>query len=97
LAQGIGYEYAASQILFDAIERAGTLDPDAVIKALAEADTMTMNGRAVFEKGTQFWRWPVAWGQWQKTDKPWTWESPTCFSYNDFLVPTTKYIFPMPY
>jgi ABC-type branched-subunit amino acid transport system substrate-binding protein len=97
LAQGIGYEYAASQILFDAIERAGTVDADAVIKALGEADTMTMNGRAVFEKGTQFWRWPVAWGQWQKTDNPWIWESPTCFSYNDFLVPTAKYIFPMPY
>lgn len=97
LAQGIGYEYAAAQILFDAIERAGTLKPDAVLKALSKTDMMTINGRATFEKGTQFWRWPVAWGQWQKTDKPWVWEAPTCFSYNDFLVPTAKYIFPRPY
>ena len=97
LAQGIGYEYAEAQVLFAAIEKAGTLDPDAVLKALGELDTVTMNGRATFEKGTQFWRWPVAWGQWQKTDKPWVWEAPTCFSYNDILVPTSKYIFPMPY
>ncbi len=97
LAQGIGYEYGEAQILFNAIERAGTLDADAVCKALSETDMMTMNGRATFEKGTQFWRWPVAWGQWQKTDNPWVWEAPTVFSLNDFLVPTAKYIFPMPY
>jgi branched-chain amino acid transport system substrate-binding protein len=97
LAQGIGYEYAGAQMLFDAIERAGTVDPDTVLKALGETDLMTMNGRAVFEKGTQFWRWPVAFGQWRKTDKPWVWEAPTVFSFNDFLVPTEKLIFPMPY
>jgi ABC-type branched-subunit amino acid transport system substrate-binding protein len=97
LAQGIGYEYGEAQMLFAAIEKAGTLDPDAVCKALSELDMMTMNGRASFEKGTQFWRWPVAWGQWQKTDNPWVWEAPTVFSLNDFLVPTANYIFPMPY
>jgi branched-chain amino acid transport system substrate-binding protein len=98
LAQGIGYEYGTAQVLFDAIERAGTLDPDKVREALLKTDMKTtMHGRATFEKGTQFWRWPVAWGQWQKTKNPWVWEAPTCFSYNKFLVPTTKYIFPMPY
>ena len=98
LAQGIGYEYGTAQVLFNAIERAGTLDPDAVREALLKTDIkMTMHGRATFEKGTQFWRWPVAWGQWQKTNKPWIWEAPTCFSYNNFLVQTTKYIFPMSY
>ncbi len=97
LAQGIGYEYAMSQALFAAIEKAGTLDGEAILKALKELDVMTMDGRATFEKGTQFWRWPVGWGQWQKTDKPWVWEAPTVFSYNDFLVPTANYIFPMPY
>jgi branched-chain amino acid transport system substrate-binding protein len=97
LAQGIGYEYAGAQILFAAIEKAGTLDPDKVCETLREIDIMTMDGRATFEKGTQFWRFPVAWGQWQKTDNPWVWEAPTCFSYSDFLVPTANYIFPMPY
>ena len=97
LAQGIGYEYATAQVLFGAIEKAGTLKADAILKVLASLDMNTMNGRATFEKSTQFWRWPVAWGQWQKTDKPWIWESPTCFSYNDIMPATAKYIFPMPY
>ncbi|GAI27882.1 unnamed protein product, partial [marine sediment metagenome] len=73
-------EYASAQVLFAAIEEAGTLDPDAVREALLATDMMTMNGRATFEKGTQFWRWPVAWGQWRKTDNPWVWEAPTYFS-----------------
>jgi hypothetical protein len=59
---GIGYEYGTAQVLFNAIEKAGTLDPDAVREALLKTDIkMTMHGRATFEKGTQFWRWPVAW------------------------------------
>ncbi len=97
LPQGVGYEYAAAQALFDAIERAGTLDAEAVLEALSETDMMTMAGRAVFEKSTQFWRWPVAFGQWWKTDNPWVWELPIVYSLNDFLPATTELIFPMPY
>lgn len=97
LTQGIGYEYHGAQILFDAIERAGTLDPDAVVKAISETDLITMSGRAVFEKGTQFQRFQCAFGQWRKTDKPWKWESPTVFSYSDSFPVTADMIFPMPY
>jgi len=97
LTQGIGYEYHGAQILFNAIEKAGTLDPDAVNKALSETDLATMNGRAVFEKGTQFQRFWCAFGQWRKTDKPWVWEAPTVFSYSDAFPVTAELIFPMPY
>jgi branched-chain amino acid transport system substrate-binding protein len=97
LTQGIGYEYQGAHVLFDAIERAGTLDPDAVLKALSKTDLISMNGRAVFEKGTQFLRWPVAFGQWRKTDKPWVWEAPIVFSYSDSFPVTAGMIFPMPY
>ena len=97
LNQGIGYDYMGAQILFDAIERAGTLDPDAVVKAISETDLETINGRAVFEIATRFHRWPVSVGQWQKTDNPWVWEEPVVFSNNDFLQAMGELIFPMPY
>jgi branched-chain amino acid transport system substrate-binding protein len=97
LTQGIGYGYHGAQILFDAIERAGTLDPEAVVKAISETDLITMSGRAVFEKGTQFQRFQCAFGQWRKTDKPRKWESPTVFSYSDSFPVTADMIFPMPY
>ena len=87
-----------TQILFDAIERAGRLDSDAVCKALSETDFMSMGGGHVkFEKGTQFHRWPVSFGMWAKTDKPWIWEPATVFSYNDVLVPTVDLTFPKPW
>jgi branched-chain amino acid transport system substrate-binding protein len=96
LSQGIGWDYMGAQILFDAIERAGTLDPDSVVEALAETDLITVIGRAMFEEGTQHHRAPVAFGQWRKTDKPWKWESPIVFSYNDFMPATSDLIFPKP-
>ncbi len=95
--QGIGWDYAVAQTLFDAIERAGTLDPDAVCQALAETDLITMWGRVVFLPDTQFQLIPCQFGQWQKTDNPWVWESPTVFSFNDFLPATAELIFPKPW
>ena len=95
--QGVGYQYAAAQVLFDAIERAGTLNPDAVLKAIIETDVNTLTGRFVFEKGTQFHAMPCALAQWRKTDKPWKWENPIVFSYNKNLPATEEMIFPMPY
>jgi branched-chain amino acid transport system substrate-binding protein len=95
--QGIGWDYAVAQTLFDAIERAGTLDADAVCQALGETDLTTMWGRVVFEEGNLFQRVPCQFGQWQKTDNPWVWESPTVFSYNDFMPATAELIFPKPW
>jgi len=97
LTQGVGYSYMVAQVLFDAIERAGTLNPDAVLKAISETDLITMGGRFVFEKGTQFYAMPCALAQWRKTDKPWKWEAPVVFSYNKNMPATAELIFPMPY
>ena len=97
LAQGIAWDYAVMQTLFDAIERAGTLDADAVLEALSETDLVTMWGRVVFEKERQFRRTPFQFGQWQKTDEPWVWEAPIVFSFNDFMPPTAELIFPKPW
>jgi branched-chain amino acid transport system substrate-binding protein len=97
LAQGIGWDYAVAQTLFDAIERAGTLDPEAVNKAIGETDLVSIWGRVVFEKEAQFQRVPCQFGQWQKTDNPWVWEAPIVFSYNDFMPATTDLLFPKPW
>ena len=97
LAQGIGWNYAVAQTLFDAIERAGTLDSEAVLKALGETDLNTMWGRVVFEKDTQFQRVPCQIGEWVKTNKSYVWEMPITFSYNDFMPATAEPLFPKPW
>ncbi len=95
--QGIGYSYMAAQVLFSAVEKAGTLDGPTVNKALGETDMNSMYGRIVFDKKTQFHRFNVQFGQWRKTDKPWKWEAPVVFSFNENIPATDKLIFPMPY
>jgi branched-chain amino acid transport system substrate-binding protein len=97
LAQGIGWDYAVAQTMFDVIERAGTLDADAILQALAETDFVSMWGRVVFDLNDQFQRIPCQFGQWQKTDNPWVWESPIVFSFNDFMPATADLIFPKPW
>jgi branched-chain amino acid transport system substrate-binding protein len=97
LAQGIGWDYAVAQTIFDVIERAGTLDSAAILQALGETDFVSMWGRVVFDLNDQFQRIPCQFGQWQKTDNPWVWESPIVFSFNDFMPATADLIFPKPW
>jgi len=97
LNRGIGHGYAPMQVLFDAVERAGTLDGTAINQALAETDLMTLNYRVVFDSETHFSWIPLFFGQWQKTDQPHVWECPIVFSKHDFLPAQAKFIFPMPY
>lgn len=46
----VGPSYAIMQILADAIERAGTLERDAIRDALAETDLMTVVGPVQFNE-----------------------------------------------
>jgi branched-chain amino acid transport system substrate-binding protein len=95
--QGIGWAYAVMQTLFDGIERAGTLDHEAVNDAMAETDLMTVWGRIVFDLPAQHNSAPVAFSQWQKTDSPWVWENPVIYSQNDVFPATAEAIFPKPW
>ena len=97
LNPNIGWSYSIPQILFDAIERAGTLDADAVNKAIGETDTLTINHLAKFDKETQFSWGPLFFGQWYKTDTPQVWDLPVVFSKHDFIKATADPIFPIPY
>jgi len=93
----IGHGYPSIQILIDAIERAGTLDAEAVNEAIGETDLMTITHRVLFDKDEHFSRLPLIFGQWQKTDQPWVWECPVIFSYHDFMPVEADPIFPVPY
>ncbi len=93
--QIMGWLYANTQVLFDAIERAGSLDGDKVNEALAQTDVMTIYYRAVFDQD-QYCRIPVAFGQWQKTDNPWIWDNPIVYSDHDFMPAEAEMIFPIP-
>ncbi|UCB50425.1 MAG: ABC transporter substrate-binding protein [Deltaproteobacteria bacterium] len=97
LNQAIGWSYMSVQVILDAIQRAGTLDSVKVNEALSETDMNSMYGRIVFDKKTQFHRFNVQFGQWRKTDKPWKWEAPIVFSFNENIPATADMVFPMPY
>ena len=94
--QATGRGYADAQTLFDAIQRAGTLNKDSVNAALAKADLATVGGRAVFDQ-TGFNGYALSWGQWFKTDKSYKWEWQTVVSSQNFIPTTAKPLFPIPY
>jgi len=93
---GIGWGYFPMQVLFNTIERAGTLDGPTLNQAIGETDMLTITGRAVFTKEEQHCRLPMTYGQWMKTDKPAVWERLIVFSELDFLPATAEPIFPIP-
>jgi len=97
LDPGIGWGYNGIQILADAIERAGTLDAEAVCKALSETDMATISSPRVQFDEEHCARLPVFFNQWQKTDQPWMWESRVVLSYHDFVPTEADMIFPIPY
>jgi len=97
LNAGIGWGYHGIQILLDAIERAGTLEAEAVNEALSKTDMKTISSpRAMFDENHSC-RMPIFFTQWQKTDKPWVWENRVIMSYHDFVPVQAKVVFPIPY
>jgi branched-chain amino acid transport system substrate-binding protein len=84
------------QVIVDAVERAGTLDTDTVLAAMAETDLMTVIHRAKFD-ADQFCRGPLVYGQWQKSDTPAGWSLEVVYSDHDFIKPTADPIFPIPW
>lgn len=91
----MAYTYSSLQVLADAIERAGTIDKDAINKAIAETDIVTLMGRVKFT-ATHDSPIAVTLGQWVKTDNPWVWECPIVYSVHPDIHPTHEPIFPLP-
>ena len=84
--------------LADAIQRAGSLDPEKVNDALAKTDMKTIVNRVKFN-ADHFNYGPVMFfGQWFKTDTPEKFELKIVYSANpDFAPASAPPIFPMPY
>ena len=91
----VGAGYRAAQVLFDAIERAGTLDGEKVNEALAETDLMTIGHRVKFDSH-HFNRTPIVFGQWQPTDDGSDWVLEVIYSKHDFIPETADAVFPIP-
>ena len=81
--------------MYDAIERAGTLDKEAINAAIAETDIISMRGRLKYDV-TQFSRLPIAYGQWFPVEGPMKWEMKIIFAGDDFTVEAEP-MFPIPY
>jgi len=96
LNRGIGHGYAPLQVLFDAVERAGSLDGDAINAAMAETNLDTVNYLVKFDPDSHFSWIPLFVGQWQATDQPWVWECPITYSKHDFLEASAEFVFPVP-
>jgi branched-chain amino acid transport system substrate-binding protein len=91
----VGCGYSQIQVLYDAIQRAGTLDKDAVNTAIGQTDLVTMRGRLKYDVN-QFSRMPIAYGQWFPTADPVKWQMKIIFAGNDFTVESQP-MFPIPY
>lgn len=91
----VGCGYSQIQVLADAIQRAGTLDKDAVNTAIGQTDLKSMRGRLKYD-ATQFSRLPIAYGQWFSAPDPVKWQMKIIFAGNDFTVETQPQ-FPITY
>ena len=94
LNPAIGAGYRSAQVLFDAIERAGSIDGDKVNEALASTDLMTIGHRVKFDSN-HFNRTPIYFGQWFPTDDEAGWELKVVYSKHDFVPEAAEPIFPI--
>jgi branched-chain amino acid transport system substrate-binding protein len=86
MGQILGPEYAAGQIMFDAINRAGSTDPQKIVDAIAATSGDFVCGPVKFDaKHTS--AIPVIWTQWQDQKSVIVWPAD---------VATGKVIFPLP-
>jgi branched-chain amino acid transport system substrate-binding protein len=92
-----GWAYPSVQVLADAIERAGTLDGEAINAAIYDTNLQTLDHLVWFDPATHHSWSPLFIGQWYKTDTPEGWELPVVFSTHDFINTWAEPIFPIPY
>jgi len=98
LNQGVGYGYTGAHVALDCIERAGSLDPEAINAVVLDTNMKAMLGTIVFNEETHWAGVPLALAQWRKTDAPWVWECPLVVALQDYMGgATAEMIFPIPY
>jgi len=92
----IALGYCPLQVIFDVIERAGTLDTEALVKAVAETNLKTVLAPMMFDKEIQFAGYPMILGQWRKVDRPEKWECVPVYVLH-YDAETAEIMFPIPY
>ncbi|MEM3356628.1 MAG: ABC transporter substrate-binding protein, partial [Candidatus Bathyarchaeia archaeon] len=88
--------YGAAQLLFAAIEEAGTLDREAINDAFLKVDITTIYGHHKFIPETHDSPCAVTIVQWFKTENPWVWERRVVYSNVPEITATNDPIFPLP-
>jgi hypothetical protein len=83
--------------MVNAIERAGTLDREAVNTAISQTDMKTIAYRCVFDQKMHFNWSPVFIGQWFPTETKEKWALLPVYSNHDFIHTSGKPLFPIPY
>ncbi|MEM1514940.1 MAG: ABC transporter substrate-binding protein [Candidatus Bathyarchaeia archaeon] len=100
LNRAIGVAYAHIQILADAIERAGSLDPEKINAALAETYLETIAGHVDFRDIRGEYHTcplPTTFGQWVPVEGWPYWEQKIVFSELDFIPVEHDPVFPKPW
>ena len=94
-AAGFG-GYTMAQVLFAAIEKAGTLDKEAINKAFLELEMVSICGPEKFIPDTHDSMCAINQIQWVKTDKPWVWERQIVWAALPEIPVEREVIFPLP-
>jgi len=91
--QMLPHGYRCVQELVQAIERAGTIEPEAVLAAMKSTDFVSITGRIKYDKNN-FSAVPIAYGQWFKTGDKFGWSLKIVASKHEFIPVEAKAIFP---
>jgi len=93
--QPIGFKYAAFEIAFDSLSRAGSLDREKIRLAVASTDLDTIVGHIKYND-KQYAETPLVGGQWVK-GKRWPWELEIVYNHGHKAIPNTaELMFPIP-
>lgn len=93
--QPIGFKYAAFEIAFNALSRAGTLERKKVREAIAATDMDTIVGHIKYND-EHYAETPLVGGQWVQ-GKRWPWELEIVYNRGHVEIPrTAELVFPIP-
>lgn len=90
--QTLGFKYAGLEIAIDALQRAGTLDKEAIRDAIAATELDTMVGPINYNE-QNYSTTPLVGGQWVKGEGEWPWELEIVYNETYPEIPKTAEMF----
>jgi len=92
--QTLGFEYATFEVLYNALNKAQSLDKEKIREAIASTDFEAIVGNIKFTK-ENYCAVPIVGAQWVK-GKKWPWEPKVVFAGKHKHIPIQKEIIPIP-